>query len=72
MFNSGQLAAKSRCMGERQPTRKVEPTIPAAAYARLEYLVKVGLHGSTPTDVARTLILNALQDLWRENKLPDA
>jgi hypothetical protein len=53
------------------PPRKVEPKIPVTAYARLEYLVKIGFHGNTPTEVARTLLLRALEDLWREGKIPD-
>lgn len=51
--------------------RKVEPTIPAGAYARLEYLAKMGIHGGNPTEVARYLIVESLTTLWREDKFPD-
>lgn len=58
----------------RQPnttqSRKVEPTIPAGAYARLEYLAKQGMLGATATDVARTLLIQSLRDLTRDNILP--
>jgi hypothetical protein len=51
--------------------RKVEPTIPAGAYARLEHLAKMGMHGGNPTEVARFLIVESLTQLWREGKIPD-
>jgi hypothetical protein len=53
------------------PGKKIEPKIPLTAHARLNYLVKIGFHGNTPTEVARTLLLRALEELWREGKLPD-
>ncbi len=51
--------------------KKIEPTIPLSAHARLDYLVKIGFHGNTRTEVARTLLLRALEELWREGKIPD-
>jgi hypothetical protein len=58
----------------RQPNttqgRKVEPTIPAGAFARLEYLAKKGMLGGTVTDVARTLLIQSLRDLTRDGVLP--
>ena len=50
------------------PTRKVEPGLPPDAYACLERLVDLG-YGSTPTDVARYLILREIDDLKRTGVL---
>jgi hypothetical protein len=58
----------------RQPnatqSRKVEPTIPAGAYARLEYLANEGMLGSTPTEVARSLLIQSLTNLTSNGILP--
>ena len=51
-------------------SRKVEPTIPVGAYERLEYLAKRGMHGSNPTEVARYLLIQSLNDLTRDGILP--
>jgi hypothetical protein len=58
----------------RQPNatrgRKVEPTIPAGAYDCLDYLAKRGRLGSTITDVARSLIIQSINELTRDGILP--
>jgi hypothetical protein len=51
-------------------SRKVEPTIPVPAYARLERLAKMGLYGANPSEVARYLIIRGLDDLTRDRVLP--
>lgn len=53
----------------QHPTKKVEPTLPANAYARLEALVEIGIYGSNPTEVARYLILRELDELLRQGVL---
>jgi hypothetical protein len=50
--------------------RKVEPTIPAGAYACLDHLAKRGRLGNTVTDVARTLLIQAINDLTKDGILP--
>lgn len=53
------------------PPKKVEPRLPADAYARLKELVKKG-YGNSPTDVAKYLILREIDDLKRTRVLsPD-
>jgi hypothetical protein len=52
-----------------EPTRKVEPRLPAAAYIQLESLVEIGTYGSNPTEVARYLIIRGLDDLLRSGML---
>jgi hypothetical protein len=52
------------------PGRKVEPTLPADAYACLSLLAKRKRLGSNPTEVARYLILRGLDDLTRRGVLP--
>jgi hypothetical protein len=49
----------------RNPTRKVEPVLPAGAYACLHDLAGMAHYGSTPNEVARYLILRGLDDLMR-------
>lgn len=51
------------------PGRKVEPTLPADAYVCLERLTKIPGYGSTPTEVAKYLILREIDDLTRANVL---
>jgi hypothetical protein len=51
------------------PTRKVEPRLPAAAFAQLEKLVEIGTYGANPTDVARYLIMREIDDLIRAGVL---
>lgn len=51
------------------PGRKVEPTLPADAYACLELLAKLNRYGSTPAAVARYLILREIDDLTRAGVL---
>jgi hypothetical protein len=53
------------------PSRPIETSIPGNAYARLEYLARLGMHGDSPTEVARFLISDGLTQLWREGKIPD-
>lgn len=53
----------------QHPTRKVEPSLPAAAYACLETLAQLGPYGSNPTEVARYLILREIDDLTRHGVL---
>lgn len=53
------------------PTKKVEPTLPADAYACLERLANLGRYGSTPAEVARYLILRELDDLTRAKAIPE-
>jgi hypothetical protein len=45
-------------------SKKVEPTLPLDAFKSLEALVAKG-YGSSPTDVARYLILREIDDLKR-------
>lgn len=49
----------------------IQPALPAGTRARLEYLAKMGMHGDTPTEVARFLICEGVTRLWREGKIPD-
>ena len=44
--------------------------LPAKAAERLEVLVDSGLYGSSRAEVARSIILQHLQDLWKSGKLP--
>lgn len=54
------------------PSRQVTTTLSAGAFARLEYLAEMGMHGGdTPPEVARFLISESLASLWREGKIPD-
>jgi hypothetical protein len=49
----------------QSPTHKVEPVLPAGAYACLQTLAAMAHYGSTPNEVARYLILRSLDDLIR-------
>lgn len=53
-----------------KPTKQVKPSLPADAYACLEFLAGLGRYGSNPTEVARYLILREIDDLTRSNVLP--
>ena len=64
----GLLRAVSRPKNDR-PARKIEPVIPAGAYACLQALTVQGRYGSTPNEVARYLILRGLDDLGRVGQL---
>jgi Arc/MetJ-type ribon-helix-helix transcriptional regulator len=44
--------------------------LPAKAAERLEILVESGLYGNSRAEVARSIILQHLQDLWKSGKLP--
>jgi len=52
------------------PTESFTVTLPASAITLLEKLVKIGLHGTSRAEVARTLILSRLEDLIGKNVLP--
>tara|TARA_B100000614_G_scaffold183188_1_gene163798 strand:+ start:108 stop:314 length:207 start_codon:yes stop_codon:yes gene_type:complete len=52
-----------------QQSRKIEPTLPADAFACLEALARMGRYGSNATEVARYLILRELDDLTRQGVL---
>jgi hypothetical protein len=49
----------------QSPTHKVEPVLPAGAYVCLKTLAALAYYGSTPSEVARYLILRSLDDLIR-------
>jgi len=59
--------AKSPATSETKPFTVVLPT---KAAKRLEILVETGLYGSTRAEVAKNIILQHLQDLWKSGKLP--
>jgi Arc/MetJ-type ribon-helix-helix transcriptional regulator len=44
--------------------------LPSKAAERLEILVETGLYGGSRAEVARSIILQHLQDLWKSGKLP--
>lgn len=51
-------------------TTKVAITIPKPVHERLERLALLGLHGSTPTEAAKYLVIRGLDDLMRSGVLP--
>lgn len=54
------------------PSRPITTSLSAGAFARLEYLAKMGMHGGdTPPEVARFLIGEGLTRLWMQGKIPD-
>ena len=59
--------ARPRASSETKPFTVVLPT---KAAERLEILVETGLYGSTRAEVAKNIILQHLQDLWKSGKLP--
>jgi hypothetical protein len=52
------------------PSRKVEPSLPADAYACLQRLARMGRFGSNPTEVAKYLLTRSIDDLTRSGVLP--
>jgi len=52
-------------------TKPFTIVLPAKAAGRLEILIDIGLYGSTRAEVAKNIILQHLQDLWKSGKLPD-
>jgi len=52
-------------------TKPFTIVLPAKAAERLEILIDIGLYGSTRAEVAKNIILQHLQDLWKSGKLPD-
>jgi hypothetical protein len=59
--------AKAPATGETKPFTVV---LPAKAADRLEILVETGLYGSSRAEVAKNIILQHLQELWKSGKLP--
>ncbi len=53
-----------------QPPRHVKPSLPAGAYACLQWLAKIGRYGNNPTEVARYLLLREIDELTRLKVLP--
>jgi hypothetical protein len=53
-----------------QPPRHVKPSLPAGAYACLQWLAKMGRYGNNPTEVARYLLLREIDELTRLRVLP--
>ncbi|MFT3723105.1 MAG: hypothetical protein QM773_05910 [Hyphomonadaceae bacterium] len=51
-------------------TKPFTVVLPSKAAERLEILVETGLYGSTRAEVAKNIILQHLQDLWKSGKLP--
>lgn len=54
-----------------QGTKPFTVVLPEKAAQRLEVLVNSGLYGSNRAEVARNIILQHLQELWKSGKLPD-
>jgi Arc/MetJ-type ribon-helix-helix transcriptional regulator len=52
-------------------TKPFTVVLPEKAAQRLEVLVNSGLYGSNRAEVARNIILQHLQELWKSGKLPD-
>ena len=53
-----------------QSTKPFTVVLPEKAADRLEILVETGLYGSSRAEVAKNIILQHLQDLWKSGKLP--
>ncbi len=53
-----------------QGTKPFTVVLPEKAADRLEILVETGLYGSNRAEVARNIILQHLQELWKSGKLP--
>ena len=61
------------CMARATNTQDSKPftiVLPAKAAERLEVLVDSGLYGNSRAEVARMIILQHLQELWKSGKLP--
>jgi Arc/MetJ-type ribon-helix-helix transcriptional regulator len=54
----------------RQGAKPFTVVLPEKAADRLEILVESGLYGSNRAEVARNIILQHLQELWKSGKLP--
>ncbi len=65
------MAKKPGRPKSEEPGRKVEPTIPAAMYRRLEQLSNLDDYPDTPTEVAKYFIMRELDDLRRAGVLKD-
>ena len=52
-------------------TKSFTIVLPAKSAERLEILVKTELYGTTRAEVAKNIILQHLQDLWKSGKLQD-
>ena len=59
------MASKRGRPKSDEPGRKVEPTLPASMYRRLEQLAGMDEYPGTPTEVAKYLITRELDDLRR-------
>lgn len=53
-----------------EPGEKVSPTLPADAYACLEYLAGLKRYGANPCEVARYMIMREIDDLTRADVIP--
>lgn len=53
-----------------QGTKPFTVVLPEKAADRLEILVETGLYGANRAEVARNIILQHLQELWKSGKLP--
>ena len=53
-----------------QGTKPFTVVLPEKAADRLEILVETGLYGSSRAEVAKNIILQHLQELWKSGKLP--
>lgn len=51
-------------------TKSFTIVLPTGAAEQLETLVKTGLYGASRAEVAKNIILQHLQDLWKAGKLP--
>ena len=51
-------------------TKPFTVVLPEKAADRLEILVETGLYGANRAEVARNIILQHLQELWKSGKLP--
>jgi hypothetical protein len=51
-------------------TKPFTIVLPAKAAERLEILVETGIYGASRAEVAKNIILQHLQDLWKSGKLP--
>ena len=52
-------------------TKSFTIVLPAKAAERLEKLVELELYGSTRAEVAKSIILEHLRDLWKAGTLKD-
>ena len=52
-------------------TKSFTVVLPSKAAQRLESLVQTGLYGASRAEVAKYIILQHLQELWKSGKLSD-